>query len=230
VRAGVGGSGKQTYRVIAIDGPAASGKSSVARALADRLGFAYVNSGALYRAVTWHVLRKQIDLNDTAAIAAATDEAHFVCECISGELRILVDGVDPSAHLRDDEVNRAVSPVSSVPRVREILNAKMRACSSERDVVIEGRDIGSVVFPNTPYKFYLDATLKVRTGRRQAQGERDEISARDRADSTRDTAPLLIAPDAEVIDTAPLSIAQVVDEIARRLAAKGLTRVAAPTG
>jgi cytidylate kinase len=230
VRAGSVGSGKQTYRVIAIDGPAASGKSSVARALADRLGFAYVNSGALYRAVTWHVLRKQIDLNDTAAIAAATDEARIVCECISGELRILVDGVDPSAHLRDDEVNRAVSPVSSVPRVREILNAKMRACSSERDVVIEGRDIGSVVFPDTPYMFYLDATLKVRTGRRQAQGERDEISARDRADSTRNTAPLLIASDAEVIDTAPLSIAQVVDEIARRLAAKGLTPVVAATG
>src|SRR3954471_3798884 len=145
-------------RVVAIDGPAASGKSSVARALARRLGFAYVNSGAMYRAVTWRVLERGVDLEDAAAITNAVEDARIECDLHELESRILIDGVDPASHLRDERVNAGVSLVSSVPRVREILVDKMRAYAREQDVVMEGRDIGSAVFPKTPYKFYIDAS------------------------------------------------------------------------
>jgi cytidylate kinase len=209
--------------IIAIDGPAASGKSSVARPLARRLGFAYVNSGALYRAVTWHILRRGVDLHDPVAIGSAIDRAQIDCDLRDGESRIQVDGADPSLHLRDDNVNSSVSLVSSVPRVREILGEKMREYARGQNVVMEGRDIGSAVFPDTPFKFYIDAPADVRTRRRQAQGERDEVTARDRIDSSRQTAPLMIAADAEVIDTSHLTIEAVVDQILRRLNEKGLS-------
>ena len=131
--------------VIAIDGPAASGKSSVARALAKRLGFCYVNSGAMYRAVTWRALQRRIAVQDPDAVAALAEEARIACELIDNESRISIDNFDPSSQLHSDEVNRAVSLVSRVPRVREIINLEMRRCVASRDVVIEGRDIGSVV-------------------------------------------------------------------------------------
>jgi CMP/dCMP kinase len=207
--------------LIAIDGPAASGKSSVARALARRLGFAYVNSGVLYRAVTWHILRRRIDIHDTAAIAVTIEQAQIDCDLCAGESRIFINGINPSPHLRDDDVNGAVSLVSSVPRVREILGQKMRDYARAQDVVMEGRDIGSVVFPDTPFKFYIDASADVRARRREAQGERDEIASRDRIDSSRETAPLIIAADADVIDTSHLTIDRVVEEIIRRLVEKG---------
>jgi cytidylate kinase len=208
--------------IIAIDGPAASGKSSVARALARRLGFAYVNSGALYRAVTWHILQRGIDLHNPAAIGSAIDLTQIDCDLREGESCIRIDGVNPSLHLRDDNVNSSVSLVSSVPRVREILGEKMRAYARRLDVVMEGRDIGSAVFPDTPFKFYIDAPPDVRARRRQVQGERDEITARDRIDSSRQTAPLMIAADADVIDTSHLTIDGVVEKILRRLNEKGL--------
>jgi cytidylate kinase len=209
--------------LIAIDGPAASGKSSVARALAARLGFVYVNSGALYRAVTWHILRRKVDVQDPAAIATAMEQTQIDCDLRDGESRVFINRVDPSGHLRDDDVNGAVSIVSRVPRVREILGWKMREYARQHDVVMEGRDIGSVVFPETPFKFYIDALPDVRVQRRQAQGGgRDEIAVRDRIDSARETAPLIIAADADVIDTSHLSIEGVVAEIVLRLSAKGL--------
>ena len=209
--------------VIAIDGPAASGKSSVARALAKRLGFSYVNSGAMYRAMTWRVLQRGIAVQDPDAIAAMAEEARIACELIDKESRISIDNFDPSPQLHSDEVNRAVSLVSRVPRVREIINLQMRRCVASRDVVIEGRDIGSVVFPETPFKFFLDASPEVRASRRNAQGQRDEIAMRDQADSSRRTAPLVIAPDAERIDTSNFTIPEVVEEILKRLRAKGLS-------
>lgn len=209
--------------LIAIDGPAASGKSSVARLLARRLGFACVNSGALYRAVTWHVLRREIDPSDVVAVANETQQAQIDCDLHQGESRIRIDGIDLSAHLRDDGVNRSVSLVSSVPRVREILGEKMGAFARDRDLVVEGRDIGTAVFPETPFKFYIDASPDERERRRQAQGERDEIAARDRIDSSRQTAPLTIAADADVIDTSHLTIDAVVEEILRRLGKRGLS-------
>jgi cytidylate kinase len=210
------------HQVVAIDGPAASGKSSVARALAKQIGFDYVNSGAMYRAVTWHVLEKGVPPGDAAAIARLMEATRIECPHEGDGARILIDGTDPTAHLCDDRVNAEVSLVSSVPRLREILVEKMRAYARDRDVVMEGRDIGSVVFPDTPYKFYIDASPEVRLRRRQAQGMRDQIAARDRADSSRRASPLIIAEDAHVIDSSNLTIEGVVGEIVGRLKIKGM--------
>lgn len=210
------------HRVVAIDGPAASGKSSVARELAKQIGFDYVNSGAMYRAVTWHVLQHAISPGDGDAIARLLETSRIDCDLDDDGSQILIDGVDPAEHLRDDRVNDQVSLVSSVPRVREILVAKMRSYASDRDVVMEGRDIGSVVFPETPYKFYIDASPEVRLRRRIAQGQRDQIAARDHADSSRRASPLVIAEDAHVIDSSNLPIEDVVGEIIGRLKMKGM--------
>jgi len=213
--------------VIAIDGPAASGKSSVARELAGRLGFVYVNSGAMYRAVTWDILRRGIDPRDHARIDNYLKRARIVCDLQNNESRILINDIDPAEHLRDDNVNNSVSLVSSVPRLRQVLVEKMRHYARDYDLVMEGRDIGSVVFPDTPFKFYIDALPDVRLRRRAAEGQRDEIANRDHADSSRRASPLVKAKDAEVIDASNLSIQGVVSEIAARLRKKGL-RVAGP--
>lgn len=204
-------------RVIAIDGPAASGKSSVARALATRLGFVSVNSGAMYRAITWHVLDRGLQPHDREGIARLVETTNLATNLHEGEWRILIEGADPLPHLRTLRVNEAVSSVSSIPRVREILVAKMRACARDYDVVVEGRDIGSVVFPRTPYKYYVDASPEIRAQRRAAQGQRDQIAVRDHADSSRSDSPLTVAGGAWVIDSSSLPIEAVVDEILQRL-------------
>lgn len=213
---------QERHRVIAIDGPAASGKSSVARELARQLGFVYVNSGAMYRAVTWHVLQHGVDAADSGHVVQVVESASIKCDLANNESRILIDGTDPANHLRSDHVNDGVPLVSRIPRVREILVAKMREYAHDHDLVMEGRDIGSVVFPDTPYKFYVDASPEVRAKRRALQGERDAIAMRDYADSSRPASPLVVARDAEFIDTSTLSIAEVVEEILRRLKLKGL--------
>ncbi len=207
-------------RVIAIDGPAASGKSSVARALATRLGFVSVNSGAMYRAITWHVLDRGLQPHDREGIARLVETTNLATNLHEGEWRILIESADPLPHLRTLRVNEAVSSVSSIPRVREILVAKMRACARDYDVVVEGRDIGSVVFPRTPYKYYVDASPEIRAQRRAAQGQRDQIAVRDHADSSRSDSPLTVAGGAWVIDSSSLPIEAVVDEILRRLRAQ----------
>ncbi|MBA3881772.1 MAG: (d)CMP kinase [Chthoniobacterales bacterium] len=214
-------SNARARQIIAIDGPAASGKSSVARELARKLGFAYVNSGAMYRAATWFVLNRGVDLNDAMKIAGLVESAHIECDLRNFESRIRIDGIDSAAHLRHESVNNGVSLVSSVPRVREILVEKMRGYVRDGDVVMEGRDIGSVVFPETPFKFYIDASPQIRSQRRAAQGQTDRIAARDRADSSRRASPLTIAADARVIDSSHLSIDGVVAEIIERLKEKG---------
>ncbi len=211
------------HQVIAIDGPAASGKSSVARELARRLGFVYVNSGAMYRAMTWLVLERNLPAGDTAAIAQLAESAPLTCELRDNESIMLVDGVNPEPFLRDDRVNENVSLVSSVPQVREILVGHLRRYAEKDDLVMEGRDIGSVVFPETPFKFYIDASPEIRLRRRAAQGQRDRISARDEADSSRRASPLIIAEDAHLIDSSNLTIDGVVGEIIGRLKLKGLT-------
>ncbi|MEY2507757.1 MAG: CMP/dCMP kinase [Verrucomicrobiota bacterium] len=210
------------HRVVAIDGPAASGKSSVARALAKQIAFDYVNSGAMYRAVTWHILNHRVAPGDAPAIVSLLENTRIDCTMDADGSHIFIDGADPTAHLCDDEVNAQVSLVSSVPRLREILVEKMRGYAVDHDIVMEGRDIGSVVFPDTPYKFYIDASPDVRLRRRQAQGLRDQIAARDRADSSRRASPLIIAEDAHVIDSSNLTIEGVVGEIVGRLKMKGL--------
>ena len=210
-------SDRRSDRVIAIDGPAASGKSSVARELARRLGSIYVNSGGFYRAITWYLLRKNIRPEENDLISTALNAAALTCTVQDNESRILVDDEDPADHLRDDRVNETVSRVSRLPRVRQIVSQKLHDCADGHDVVIEGRDIGSVVFPDTPYKFYIHASPEVRLKRRAAQGERDEIAIRDHDDVSRAVSPLVIAADAYVIDTSHVTIEQVVSEIIARL-------------
>jgi len=212
------------HRVVAIDGPAASGKSSVARALARRLGFVYVNSGAIYRAITWHLLNKDIHTDDTQRVAQTLQSAAITCRIQDSESRILVDEIDPEDHLRDDRVNESVAHVSRLPLVRQIVGQKLHEYARSHDVVVEGRDIGSVVFPGTPHKFYVDASPEVRLRRRAAQGERDAITLRDQADLSRSVSPLVTAKDAYVIDTSHLTIEKVVCEILVRLKEMGLRR------
>ena len=217
--------GASAHRVVAIDGPAASGKSSVARALAKQIAFVYVNSGAMYRAVTWHVLQKGVPPGDGAAIAGLLEATGIDCVRDGQGSRILIDGIDPTAHLCDDRVNDEVSLVSSVPRLREILVEKMRDYSRGRDVVLEGRDIGSVVFPNADVKIYLDASPEERARRRAADPAHGisraaaaadvaaEMAARDRSDRTRSTSPLTIPQDAVPFDTTGLSIEDTVEQV-----------------
>ena len=212
----------RSQRVVAIDGPAASGKSSVARKLAGRLGFIYVNSGAIYRAITWCILNKGIDIAEAEPVAQAVGSLAISCRIEDSECRILIDNVDPNHHLRSDGVNERVSHISRFPVVREIVARSLRENARDHDVVVEGRDIGSVVFPDTPYKFYIDASPEVRLQRRAAQGERDAITQRDYADISRPVSPLVIAKDAYVIDTSDLTIEEVVRDIVARLTKLGL--------
>ena len=210
--------------VIAIDGPAASGKSSVARALAHRLGFAYVNSGEFYRAATWFVLECGADPKDPVAVTAVMEGAHIVSGLHDGTSYIEFEGVYPKAFLAETRINAHVSAVAAVPQVRALLTSALQNFARERDVVMEGRDIGSAVFPQTPYKFYIDASLEVRAQRRAAQADtgQDNLAARDYVDSHRRTSPLVIAEDAHVVDSSRLTIDGVVGEIIGRLKLKKL--------
>jgi len=206
-----------SHLVIAIDGPAASGKSSVARALARKLGLVYVNSGAMYRAFTWHVLKKGIDPRDTPAVLTLLHSMGFECGLENGESTLRIDGVDPGPYLSDAPVNENVSIIARIPEVRAYLVAKQREYGQDFDLVMEGRDIGSVVFPDTPCKFYIDASPEVRAARRAKQGYHDEIITRDKRDSSRSASPLMLAQGAQFIDTSNLTIEGVVLEIAARL-------------
>lgn len=208
--------------VIAIDGPAASGKSSVARVLARKLGYIYVNTGAMYRAVTWLAVEKGVPVADAGRVQQLLHFAKVECGVRDGQSTILLDGVDPSEHLVDEAVNSNVSAIATLPDVRRLLTQKQRAFAYDYDIVMEGRDIGSAVFPETPYKFYVDASPEVRAQRRAKQGLQDSIAARDKVDSSRRTSPLVIAEDAHVIDSSNLTVEGVVGEIFGRLKQKGL--------
>lgn len=208
--------------VIAIDGPAASGKSSVARELASRLHYGYVNSGAFYRAITWWVLEQKVDPSSVEAVTALAKSTGFESGFENGSAFFHINDVNPESHLRDEEVNRNVSPVSRNQEVREIVTRHLHLLANQWEVVMEGRDIGSVVFPDTPYKFYIDASPEVRKQRRAAQGQDDEIALRDRIDSSRPNAPLIIAEDALVVDSTHLTVDGVVGEIIGRLKLQGL--------
>ena len=208
--------------MVAIDGPAASGKSCVARTLAKKIGFVYVNSGAMYRAVTWYALQKGIPTTDQEKIVALLQTMDIECGLAGGESTIKIDGVDPSQFLNDEPVNHNVSNIASIAEVRKVLVARQQEYALHSDIVMEGRDIGSVVFPHTPYKFYIDASLEVRARRRANQGLHDEISMRDKRDSSRRASPLVIAEDAHVIDSSHLTIDGVVGEIIGRLKLKGM--------
>ncbi|MFT5468956.1 MAG: cytidylate kinase [Verrucomicrobiales bacterium] len=210
---------------IAIDGPAASGKSSVARRVAKRFGIQFVNSGAMYRAFTWQVLRKGVDPADSDAVIELLEATNFQCGVKDKVSTIAIDGDDPGEQLQSDEVAASVSSVAAIPEVREQLVAEQRRYREVSDLVMEGRDIGTVVFADTIHKFYLDASPEVRAKRRAAEGIIDDIRERDRKDSSRKTAPLTIADDATVIDTSEMNLEQVVDAVSAQLEEQGLERV-----
>ncbi len=209
------------HRAIAIDGPAASGKSTLARILSERLGLIMVNSGAMYRAVTWKVLQLGVDPNDRAAVVEALRGMELQCGVDRLSSTIAVDGVDPGEELRGEEVNSHVSAVAAVPEVRECLVSLQRDYLKLGDVVMEGRDIGSVVFPETPYKIYMDADPGVREARREEIGEVDRVAARDDADSRRETAPLKVAEGAAILDTSGHTIETGVAAALEILASQG---------
>ena len=200
----------QEFHAIAIDGPAASGKSTVARRLAASLGLVMVNSGAMYRAVTWQILREGVDPGNSADVIASLTEMEIVCGVEDGVSNIEINGRKLTDELRSEAVNNSVSKVAAIPEVRECLVAIQRAYRESSDVVMEGRDIGSVVFPDTPFKLYIDASEEVRRKRRAKDGEADAVAARDAQDSQRKTAPLLIADGAVVIDSSEMGIDEVV--------------------
>ncbi len=195
-----------SFHAIAIDGPAASGKSTMARAIASRLGIIMVNSGAMYRAVTWKILSEGIDPKSTPAVVSMLNDIEITCGDDGLVSTILIDGVNPEAYLRNSEINENVSVVSAIPEVREKLVSLQRDYLKRTHVVMEGRDIGSVVFPETPFKIYIDADPEVRNRRRSGDGEEDSVAKRDAADSSRKTAPLKIADGATVLDTSKLTI------------------------
>ena len=203
--------------IIAIDGPAASGKSTVARELARRLGLAFLSSGDLYRAMTWACLRGGGDGRDEGAVARVAARTRLEIIRNGDDCFPRIDGEDPRAHLRDDAVNACVSAVSAVPAVRDLVTVAIREFGRGTGAVIEGRDIASAVFPETPYKFYIDASPEVRQRRRDRQGQSDEIARRDLLDSTRATAPLVVAAGAVVIDSSELDVQGVVAAVMGKL-------------
>jgi cytidylate kinase len=214
--------------IIAIDGPAASGKSTVARAVASRLGFHYLDTGAMYRAVAAEALRRDVPVTDAAALTALAGDLCIAFEREDGHTlatRVFADGRDVTSDIRTPAVDTAVSPASSVPGVREAMVRVQRELASEGDCVVEGRDIGTVVFPHAELKVYLTASSAERARRRTGDMERlghelsetavlERLERRDVADSTRQASPLAVADDAVELDTTALSVEQVVDRIA----------------
>ena len=205
-------------QVITIDGPAASGKSSVARIVAQRRGAIYVNTGNMYRAMTWAVLQTGIDPNDQDAVRKAAEGILIESPVVDGQTQVSLQGrALTQDDLNSDPVNRGVSLVARVPEVRARLVADQRALAALGPLVMEGRDIGSVVFPDSPLKFYIDASEEVRASRRRAQGHTDQVAERDRLDSTRKTSPLIVPEGAIVIDNSHLTLEQAVEAVLTRL-------------
>jgi cytidylate kinase len=217
-----------TNRIIAIDGPSASGKSTVARAVARNLRetFLYVDSGSLYRAVTWQLLQDGVDTADASAVGDAVERIEMAFVVEDGAVRLRLAGRALTNELRTTEVSEQVSPVSAVPAVRCRVVAWLRNMASLGNLVMEGRDIGTAVFPETPYKFYLDASAEARAARRKgdtkdaARGQdlgaiKRALSERDRIDRTRKTDPLRVAEGATVIDSTNMSPAEVAETIYR---------------
>lgn len=202
------------HPVITIDGPAASGKSSIARLVAKRLGFTYVNTGNMYRAVTWAVVNAGVDPSSAEAVRSVAAALTLESPIVEGRTLVSVAGrALTDAELNSDAVNKAVSHVARVPEVRERLVADQRALAAAGPLVMEGRDIGSVVFPDSPHKIYVDASEEVRASRRNAQGHADQVAERDRLDKQRKTSPLVIPEGAKVIDNSHITLDEAVAQV-----------------
>ena len=213
-------------RVVAIDGPAGAGKSTVARRVAERLGYAFLDTGAMYRAATWRAITVGVDLDDPVAAAESTRAMRLELNDREGGLQVLVDGQDVSEAIRSPEVTRVTYKLDENPEVRAHLVMLQRAFAAKRPTVAEGRDMGTVVFPNAKCKIFLDASIEERTRRRAAELQakgievdmdllREEIRVRDEKARTRAVAPLRRAEDAILVDTTDLAIDEVVDKIVR---------------
>ena len=198
--------------IIAIDGPAGSGKGTIAGFLAKDLGFLNVDTGAMYRSVTLEVLNQGIDLTDTKKIIEVAKSIKIELKDIDGTLHTFLNGKDVSEEIREPRVNAAVSPVSAIPEVRKIMVEHQRALANNNNIVMEGRDIGSVVFPNADIKLYLEASAEERAKRRYEQNLEkglevpyEEVLAsiknRDKIDSSREDSPLTVPENAVIVDT-----------------------------
>jgi len=211
--------------VIAIDGTSASGKSTNAKLVAQALGYVYVDTGAMYRTLAWYCLSHRIDFHDAKAVAAACRKWKTRLECVDARVRLLVDGYYPEKEIRTVEVSVAVSMIAAVTKVRDWMKKTQRDCIQFGNLVMEGRDIGTNVFPETDYKYYLDAHLEERTKRRVAEGVNENLAARDQRDSQRAAAPLMIALGAKVINNSNLTSAQtsglLIEDLRKRLKADG---------
>ena len=206
--------------VVAIDGPSGSGKSSTSRGVAARLGLRYLDTGAMYRAMTWWMLREGVDVNDPEAVAARAGEPEILSGTDPHGPSILVEGVDVGLAIRSAEVNAAVSPVSAVPQVRARLVELQRDTIGGGGIVVEGRDIGAAVAPFAQVKVYLTADPVARAQRRAAEEggtdvdtTRQSLLARDEIDSSRDASPLTMAEGAVHIDTTGFTLDQVIDQV-----------------
>ena len=211
--------------VIALDGTSASGKSTNAKLIAKALGYAYVDTGAMYRSLAWHCLEKGVDLDNDKAVASLCRRWKTELRNDNGHIRLYVNGYFPDKEIRTAETSAAVPTVAAVPGVRKWMKVKQRECIQFGNLVMEGRDIGSNIFPETDFKFYLDASLNERAKRRAADGVDENLAERDKRDSQRAAAPLMIPLGARIINnsemTAEETSALIIDAVRDLLEAAG---------
>jgi cytidylate kinase len=218
---------------VAVDGPSASGKSTVSRRAAQALGFVYVDSGAVYRGVTWKCVKEGIDVKDAQAVTNLLIRMNMELVLRDNAVGYLIDGEDPGQDIRAEPVRERVADIAAQQSVRVYIVEKLRLMTRFGNLVMEGRDIGTVVFPDTPYKYYLDADPEERARRRAAEIQQtegagdvsevlDSLRRRDQKDSNRATAPLQIALGAKIINSTGMSIDEVVDTIVTDLRQAGV--------
>jgi len=216
--------------VIAIDGTSASGKSTNARIIARELGYIHVDTGAMYRTLAWYCLQKKVDVHDAKAVAALCRKWKTTLKSEGNQVHLLVDGYFPDKEIRTPEVSEAVSHIAAIPKVRDWMKAKQRECAEFGNLVMEGRDIGTNVFPESEYKFYLDACLVERSKRRAADGVQENLAARDQRDSQRASAPLMVPLGAMIVNTSQMtaqeSSAKIIAEVRKRIAENEQARMA----
>jgi CMP/dCMP kinase len=212
----------KTPIVIAIDGTSASGKSTNSKLVARALNFVHVDTGAMYRTLAWYCLRRRVDVQDAKAVGAACRRWKTTLKCSDNDAYLVVEGYYPAKEIRTAEVSAAVPHVAAVPKVREWMKKTQRECLKFGSLVMEGRDIGTNVFPETDFKYYLDAKLEERSRRRAADGIHENLAARDQRDSQRAAAPLMIALGAKVINNSHMTSEQtsgtILADITKRMA------------